>query len=620
MPVDFKQYVLTHFENKISDYVEVYVDTHPEIFAEKAYRLHTVGELGLDTVDIKYVDIEESYDKILMSIVVEVTVIAHEGNHHFDDEREVTEWLTLEAKGNLFQEFDDFEILSAEVYQRKHKKKDRLTTDFVPVIPKERLDEYASAFLQEFYPEALKKPMPIDPEEIVERMGLSLLVHPISADKSVFGTIYFYGADASLYDEGTERPESLSIKGGTIIVDPNVYFMRNMGSVNNTIIHECVHWKYHRKAVAFERLSQNSIKKLECTVVGGIRGLKWNKTDTMEWQANRLAPRIQMPFHMFRQKAEALIHYYQKKTGATEVIDVLEPVIDDIAEFFEVSRVSAKIRMVDVGYEEARGVYIWCDDHYVAPHSWRKGYLEPNQTFTVNQETASWESLTNCYFLKNPLNSAYTYAESHFVLDAPEYVQEQDGKLVLTDRARHHMDECCLVFDIRLFGGTTNYHTECFLNRKSDAGVSLEYKFSKGIQNEDKKIQMQRLLEDCERENELYNRLPRQYTDMMRYVKKEYGMTNKQIAKETGISEKTIGNVCNGISGSFRTLSCIFFSLQVHPKLIGAILREAPYKCDNTKGEDRMILFALQRFSRRSYEYIHDFLHDVGVEIPIRNE
>ena len=53
----------------------------------------------------------------------------------------------------------------------------------------------------------------------------------------------------------------------------------------------------------------------------------------------------------------------------THIVDVMETVIDALATFFVVSRHAAKIRMVDVGYEEAIGVFTYIDGHYVKPHA-----------------------------------------------------------------------------------------------------------------------------------------------------------------------------------------------------------------------------------------------------------
>lgn len=73
----------------------------------------------------------------------------------------------------------------------------------------------------------------------------------------------------------------------------------------------------------------------------------------MEWQANALAPRIQMPMGMFKTQASKYIKEYRDMLGKDDIIDVIEPVIDELAAFFCVSRLAAKIRMVDAGYEEA---------------------------------------------------------------------------------------------------------------------------------------------------------------------------------------------------------------------------------------------------------------------------
>ncbi len=63
-------------------------------------------------------------------------------------------------------------------------------------------------------------------------------------------------------DSFAERP----VSAGTLFFDPNVFFMRTLGSVRNTIIHECVHWTYHRKAMALERLFNQDATDIRCHV------------------------------------------------------------------------------------------------------------------------------------------------------------------------------------------------------------------------------------------------------------------------------------------------------------------------------------------------------------------
>ena len=110
--------------------------------------------------------------------------------------------------------------------------------------------------------------------------------------------------------------------------------MRNLGSVNNTIVHECVHWDKHRKAMKLESLFDSSATKIVCKVTGNVEGDKKEAIEWMEWQANKLAPRIQMPLSMFQVKAQELIEKYQSELQKTELVGILEPVIDELAHFF----------------------------------------------------------------------------------------------------------------------------------------------------------------------------------------------------------------------------------------------------------------------------------------------
>lgn len=70
------------------------------------------------------------------------------------------------------------------------------------------------------------------------------------------------------------------------------------------------------------------------------------------------------------------------------MLDIIEPVIDYLATFFAVSRLAAKIRMVDAGYEEAVGAFIYTDDYYVQPHKCKRDAIRSNQTFSGDAETA----------------------------------------------------------------------------------------------------------------------------------------------------------------------------------------------------------------------------------------
>jgi hypothetical protein len=176
--------------------------------------------------------------------------------------------------------------------------------------------------------------MAIDPTKLAKKMGLTIDVRNITKDLSIFGQVYFHDTEAEFYDSDKDEMVTTSVKARTIFVDPEAFFLRNLGAVNNTIVHECVHWDKHRKAFELERLYNDSATKIKCQVVGGIKDGERNATDWMEWQANALAPRIQMPLGMFKTKAFELIKEYRQKLNTDEIIDVMEPVIEELAIFF----------------------------------------------------------------------------------------------------------------------------------------------------------------------------------------------------------------------------------------------------------------------------------------------
>lgn len=58
------------------------------------------------------------------------------------------------------------------------------------------------------------------------------------------------------------------------------------------------------------------------------------------------------------------------------------------------------------------------------------------------------------------------------------------GETALTDYARTHMDECCLIFDLSVRAGAKErYYTECFLNRDESSTISFDIVYGEGYQH-----------------------------------------------------------------------------------------------------------------------------------------
>lgn len=488
----FTDYVRKKFDNDFWAAAESYLDSNLDNLSIDPRRIHRVGESEISDVKVEHVWVEDKPGmEIQFDVAISIWFETRDGDHHYDDYDENIVWMMAHCRGNLDKNLEDFEILKVSKYNGKNHVKDPMDDSLVPVIPKEKLEEVATEFLRDNFPEALRVPQRgqppiwVDPTTLADHMGLTIKSQRIRKDASVFGQIYFDDTDTEMYDENLDEDITVRIEGRTIVVDPKMYLLRNLGSINNTIVHECVHWYKHRKAFRLEQLFNADAAYISCEIMGNADSqISIQSTKYMERQANQLAPRIQMPKEPFIMKAKEHIAYFMRETNAKHTVDVMEMVITALEQDFGVSRQAAKIRLVDLGFEEAIGTFNYVDDHYVKPYGFRKGSVKINQTFTISAQDAAIQRFTNQELLEKTANGDYLFVDNHYVYNAPLYVgYDEDGSLCLTDYARAHMDECCLVFDMAVAGKVeSTYHTVCFLNREP-SDVTFDITFHNGFQN-----------------------------------------------------------------------------------------------------------------------------------------
>lgn len=150
-------------------------------------------------------------------------------------------------------------------------------------------------------------------EDLVERMDLTTEYIHLSKTCTVFGQIYFADAEAKFYDREDGVYKQKDVQRGIIIVDPNVFFMRNVGSVNNTIVHECVHWARHSLFFELEKIFNPILKAITYQVKEGKKTENdCTPYEWMEWQVNHLAPRILMLAKTTKKRLKSLLKKMRK--------------------------------------------------------------------------------------------------------------------------------------------------------------------------------------------------------------------------------------------------------------------------------------------------------------------
>jgi hypothetical protein len=351
---------------------------------------------------------------------------------------------------------------------------------------------------------------------------------------------------------------------------------------------------------------------------GAISTLSRKSTEWMEKQANQLTPRIQMPAEPFRIKAKQYIAQFMREVNARHTVDVMENVITALEVNFGVSRQAAKIRLVELGFEEAIGTYTYLDGHYVKPHGFRKGSIKINQTFSLSAQDAAIERFINPELRALTDSGDYLFIDNHFVYNAPIYVErDENGKLDLTGYARSHMDECCLVFDMRITSKVDNiYHTTCFLNREI-SDITFEIKFHNGFENapQERQIEIRKKIQAEELE------IRKQMTDdpeqCMELLLNWRGMNYTDLGLEIERDPKTISRTVNGKTApKVETAALICFGLHLSPTISMKLMDVLGCKLNPMKYPDHQwINEALYMKYPEPIWAVREYLEPYGIEI-----
>lgn len=617
----FKEYIGDRFESEFEQAVTDFVEDEDNLrtLDLHLYKVRNIGTVEVVDTTVLYANVSDlPGSKIAFDVAVEAEIYVRESDYHYDVDESCREWFMLRCSGDLSKNLNDLYIASIKPYNGKSKMPRPLDDSLVPLTRSDDLEAVAKDFLERHYPQALKKPLAVDPTELAKAMGLTIAMHSITEDFSVFGQICFLDCDTELYDDTTEKTETIKVKEKTIIVDPKAYFLRNLGQVNNTIVHECVHWDQHRKAFELERLYNESATQIRCKVAGGAGNSNKTATDWMEWQANALAPRIQMPLAPFKTKVYELIHEYRTKFRSDDILDYIEPLINGLATFYGVSRTAAKIRMVDAGFQEAVGAFNYVDGRYVQTHTFKKDAIKRNQTFSVPAQDAAILFYTSLDFRNTVQDGCYIYVDSHYVINDAKYVTvDGEGTLCLTKYARRHMEVCCLVFDMEVKSGQKErYHTECFLNKDKDSPVTFDIKYGNGYQHSSPEKQKKMLDDVVLEEARILQNLPLSYTTSLQMMFDHRKVSYAELERRIGLDDQTISRIVKGDRDpTTESLVMICLGLHLTPRISDHIIRNSPCPLMLMSEVHGWYNFALTYKYPERFLKVNDFLVEHGAPL-----
>lgn len=313
------------------------------------------------------------------------------------------------------------------------------------ILGKNRLDDYATKYLTKHCKEALETPMPLPIEKILKGANLTVKEVSLSKNLDIFGCCLLLDGEVDIYDSENGTLHSETFSAGTILIDPASEAVYGEGAKRNTLIHEALHWEKDKRffeilalknADASEKLYPIMCRQSE-TFYEPPEGKKTkeNEVKWLEWQAHRLAPRVLMPYEMFKKKTLELISDYY--TRQNEIVLSCDTLIEDLSAFFIVSRISVKYRLIEVGLLDKLRDFNDFDAVFAEINQSKELVpLTPLEAYQILAEDTSLREWV--------CGGRFVYADGYFVLAEQQYVLIKEGELHLTPKAKKKLAQCVI--------------------------------------------------------------------------------------------------------------------------------------------------------------------------------
>ena len=475
----FRQYLMSRF---YSDYIDFLTEKIEDGSVQIGKRSSSVP--SPDTVLVSKAEVERIYlyrksaEEVYADIIMSAKITVSTDRNGIYRSDTLTQWYRVRTYSSLSPDFHSYNhLVCILVYDRFAPAPGAALDEYlVPYAGSALIDGESADILRVYYPEALKTPCRVNGKRLAERMGLRVKLLRLCDSDGIRGQIYFEESKTEVMDEDGKRVV-YRIPADTIVVHTGACQddegLISEDCLNDTIIHECYHYYQHRLFYLGQRLYNSELRCLSCTVAGQQIGAMLDSglalcdgpptegtylaancfdgktpVDWMEWQANRAAPRIRMPEQTVVMKIDELTAQYRNRSPRLTTPQLFAKIVCDLARFYGVSRESAKRRMIELGYDEAKGVLNYVNGRYTLDYAFAPASLGQNQTFTIDFEAAADLYRRDSRFRSCIDSGLYQYVDDHFCRTESRFVYRRDGELHLTAYAKAHMDECCLIFSL----------------------------------------------------------------------------------------------------------------------------------------------------------------------------
>lgn len=585
---NFKQYMEDNFYDVIFNRLKGYVAENKDRF--ESDEIYDISFARLEDFKVSGVTFDEGQNNYLDIRVTVDAEIEIKGKTRFGYESDgITKCYNVFFSALLENGLHNTRITNIDEYnERAFNKRKSLSQDLLHYLYEEHIEEAAEDFLRRNYPKALLQPMPVPAEDVAKGMGMEIHFAPM--EDGTFGKTYFAEEKVQVYDSILQK-EILEIKTrpGTMLINPNVYFMYNVGTANNTIIHECVHWDRHRRTFELQKLLNGDCNYISCEIVETYEGipedapaLQW-----MEWQANQLAPRILMPEKTTRKIFNDTLIALHQQNPLRRYAEIVEDVVGRIATYFGVSYIAAKIRLIELGYDNVEGTGVFCNGKHMPPFYFAKGSLGKNQTYIIDEQNAVYVIYTNPALRELFFETKIVYANCTVCLNTPKYIEmNKCGVPVLTEYALEHMHECCFVFNRKISASTKysdTFYRRCFLCRDVTSETFIEASYDPGHKDNQSKLdrreELSKVAVNSKAIAKIMEGLPQGFGKTLKYHMKRLDINESELSERSHLSAQTISKYINQGSAEKKYVNVVAIckALCMNPVFVDDLIAKAGY-------------------------------------------
>lgn len=455
-----------------------------------------------------------------------------------------------------------------KVYDPDENSKGReLTGEMCPIIHKSDLDNEASRILAKYYPEAVDNPQALKGEELARRLGLKIRYVDLGGSVHNRGRLYLRAQDVTVTGGGGDQMH-LHVEPFTILISQ--YIRDDVKKREDAIIHECIHFIEHPCFYYFQKIHHEEMEFFASDGTMPVYHGDSTPIDQIERQDAQLTARVRMP----RDYAKKIIAESLSRNQHVDMLTAYERAIRNLAYCCNISVDSAKIRMIELGYEKARGVLNYCNDGYAKNYS---GAEDVDHRYVVSIEQLEREYDRNPNLRQLIESGAVVYVGGYLVRNRPESVRFENGRYRLTIAAQMNVAKHCIGFVVSRTGRHYAFDPDSFHkdHTKYSADVRMdEHQDLAGIMELDGAYQ---------------NMVEQPYSgfaDLLIQYMKQSHMTIGNLVEDTGITENTIKNYRAGKTApTLEYLISICVALGLSSRMSWRLLKAAHITFEPSDGE-----------------------------------